>query len=149
MKQAEALKLRLAGVGYEEIAQQVGYRSPDGAWKAVRSGLKRTLKEPADQVRRLEVDRLDRLLGAIWEKAIAGDGEAIDRARIMKRRAELLGLDAPKNVNMEHGGQVVMNWESLAAGIPPEELRDRIADKLQSILAGKEPERNGSSNGQA
>jgi hypothetical protein len=78
LRQAEALKLRLSGATYDDIAQQLGYGSAESAWKAVRAGLKRTLQEPADQVRQLELDRCDRLLGAIWEKAIAGDGEAID-----------------------------------------------------------------------
>jgi hypothetical protein len=146
IRQAEALKLRLTGADYAEIAKHLGYASPEGAWKAVRSGLKRTLQEPADQVRQLELDRCDRLLNAIWDRAIAGDGESIDRClRIMRRRAQLLGLDAPKNMKLEHAGQVVMNWESLCAAIPPAELRDRIADKLDKIANGKEPERNGSS----
>jgi hypothetical protein len=141
IRQAEALKLRLIGAGYAEIAQQRGYASPEGAWKAVRAGLKRTLQEPADQVRRLEVDRLDSLLAAVWQKAIAGDGEAIDRAlRIMKRRAELLGLDAPKNLKMEHGGRVAtLDWDSLIRA-PQEELRDKISEELARY---EHPERNG------
>jgi hypothetical protein len=150
-KQVEALNLRRAGEDYEEIAQKVGYRAASGAWHAVRAALQRNIREPADEVRKLEVDRLDRLLGGIWEKAVAGDGEAIDRVlRIMKRRAELLGLDAPKNLKMEHSGEVVLlDWDSLVRAVPAEELRDRIADQLErSILDPKEAERNGS-NGHA
>jgi hypothetical protein len=40
-----------------------------------------------------------------------------------------------------------MNWESLVKAIPPEELRDRIADKLEAIATAK-PQRN-ETNGRA
>ncbi len=44
----------------------------------------------------MEVTRLDQLLVAMWPKAMQGSGWAVDRCLgIMKRRAELLGLDAP------------------------------------------------------
>jgi hypothetical protein len=84
------------------------------------------------------VDRLDRLLAAIWNQAIEGDGESIDRClRIMKRRSELLGLDAPKNVKMEHGGRVAtLDWESLVRAVPQEELRDKISEELERLRNG-------------
>jgi len=51
------------------------------------------LVEPLEQVRQLELMRLDRLLLAI-PKAISGDLAAIDRClAIGARRARLLGLD--------------------------------------------------------
>ena len=61
-KQRKALELRKAGVGYVAIAKQLGYAGPSSSFKAVNSALKRTLQEPADEVRRLELERLDALL---------------------------------------------------------------------------------------
>jgi hypothetical protein len=58
-----------------------------------------TLAEPADALRTLELERLDRLHLAIWDQAIQGDVASTDRVlSIMKRRSALLGLDAPKRL---------------------------------------------------
>jgi hypothetical protein len=100
-RQRQALKLRWAGASYRAIAQQLGC-SLGNAWKSVRAGIKKTLQEPADEVRRLENDRLDRLQLALWQRALEGDLHAADRVlRVMKRRAELNGLDAPKQLALQ------------------------------------------------
>lgn len=105
-RQQQALELRRAGVGFQEIADEVGYASPSGAYKAVTTALKKTLQEPADEVRRLELERLDRLFRGVWEQATSGDTSALDRAlKIMNRRAELLGLDAPEKHDVTSGGE--------------------------------------------
>ena len=90
----QALELRKAGVTYEVIAGQLGYANASGARKAVLSALKATLREPAAELRELELARLDAMLLPLWRRVQAGDEKAIDRAlRIMERRARLLGLD--------------------------------------------------------
>ncbi|MGQ9555903.1 MAG: hypothetical protein ACUVWR_17520 [Anaerolineae bacterium] len=92
----QALELRKAGVPYLEIAARLGWRSASTAHVAVTRALRRTLQEPADELRELEVARLDALLFAIWPQTSEGNLDAIDRAlRIMERRAKLLGLDRP------------------------------------------------------
>ena len=51
------------------------------------------------QQRQVELQRLDVVLQAVWEKACTGDLFAIDRyLKIAERRAKLLGLDAPAKV---------------------------------------------------
>jgi hypothetical protein len=95
-RQLQALELRKAGATYQAIAEQLGYAHAKGAYKAVASALKLTLREPADGLRELEVARLDAMLLALWRRVQSGDEKAVDRAlRIMERRARLLGLDAP------------------------------------------------------
>ncbi len=95
-RQRQALELRKAGVPYAKIAEALGYAHASGAHKAVASALKKTLQEPADDLRKLELERLDAMLFAIWPSVTKGIQPAIDRAlRIMERRAKLLGLDAP------------------------------------------------------
>jgi hypothetical protein len=137
-RQAEALRLRRAGYTYEQIARELGYRSVNGPWSAIKAALARMVREPAEDLRRLELARLDRLMLAVWDKAIAGDGEAIDRClRIMRRRSELLGLDAPKQVKADHSGRVTMlNWEDLVRAVPREELQDKISQKLERLRNG-------------
>lgn len=101
-RQLQALELRAGGVSFPRIAQRLGYDGPSGAYKAVLTALKRTQQEPADEVRRLAVERLDRILFAIWKRALDGDLECIDRVlKIETRRAKLLGLDAPDKIDIE------------------------------------------------
>lgn len=93
-KKRRALELRKAGCGYDEIAAALGYANAGGAYKIVQQALKDTYREPAEEIRTLELERVDRLLRAVWPRALKGDVEAVDRVlKIMTRRARLLGLD--------------------------------------------------------
>ena len=104
-KQRQALELRKAGASYDEIARKIGYRSKSGAYKAVTSALNKMLKEPAEELRTLEMARLDRLLVGVWGAAVQGNQGAIDRVlRILERRAKLLGLDAPQRRELSGPG---------------------------------------------
>lgn len=95
-RQRQALELRKAGVGFQQIADKLGYADHSGAYRAVATALKKTLQEPADELRAIEVERLDQLLLGLWPKAIKGDTWSVDRVlKIMERRSALLGLDAP------------------------------------------------------
>ncbi len=93
-KAAQALALRKAGATYDEIAVRVGYSGKSNAYRAVSSALRRMLQEPAEDVRKLELARVDQLMLAIWPKATSGDLQALDRVlKLLERRARLLGLD--------------------------------------------------------
>jgi hypothetical protein len=96
-RQRKAIELRKSGVGFQKIADTLGYKDHTGAYRAVKAGLKKTLQEPADELRAMEVERLDQMLLGLWPKATKGDTWSVDRVlRIMERRAALLGLDAPQ-----------------------------------------------------
>lgn len=105
-KQLRALELRKSGAAYATIAEVLGYRSPSGAHAAVKSALKKTLQEPADELRQLELARLDAMLAALWPKANAGDVKAVHGVlKVLERRAKLLGLDAPTETDITSGGR--------------------------------------------
>jgi transposase len=59
-RDAQALELRAAGASYRQIADRLGV-SVSTAWGCVERGLDRTRREPADRLRLLELERLDRL----------------------------------------------------------------------------------------
>lgn len=106
--QMKALALRKAGVSYQSIADAIGYKDPSGAWRAVKSALKLTLQEPAEELRTLELARLDDMLKAIASHVQAGNLTAIDRAlKIQDRRAKLLGLDMPAKLDVTSGGDKI------------------------------------------
>ena len=93
-KQRQALALRMAGATFEVIATTLGYASRQGAHMAVEAALHKTIQEPADQLRKLDVERLDALLLAVWQPAKAGSLPHIAAAlTILARKAKLLGLD--------------------------------------------------------
>jgi hypothetical protein len=98
-KQRKALDLRKAGATYAAIAKQLEYAGPTSAERAVKAALNATVKDAADDVRNLEVERLDAMLLGLWKMANSGNLGAVDRVlRIQERRAKLLGLDAPTKV---------------------------------------------------
>jgi hypothetical protein len=89
------LRLRLAGCDYDEIAKAM-HCSSTTARHHVHRALRDARRDPAVTLLRLELDRLDRLQLSVWQRALNGDGEALDRVlKLMARRAKLLGLDAP------------------------------------------------------
>ena len=94
-----AIKLRIAGATWDDIAQQLGYGSKATAHSDVRDALRQGLEELAlnrEELRQLEMDRIDRLTMALWTKAMAGDTKAVDSInRLRIQYARLLGLEAP------------------------------------------------------
>jgi len=96
-RQRQAVELRKAGAGFEEIARQLGYKDASGAYRAVKAALLKTIQQPSDELRALEAARLDAMLLGIYADARKGNVSKIDRVlKIMARRADLFGLDAPK-----------------------------------------------------
>ena len=91
----EALELRKQGYSYPEIAAKMHY-SLAGAYKAVMTALKEITREPAEELLRMEVARLDQMLKAMAPMAKYGNIDAINMSlKVAERRAKLLGLDAP------------------------------------------------------
>lgn len=165
-KWAEALRLRARGLSYAEIARAIGYADHANARRAVEQALAATIREPAEEVRLIELQKLD-----TWERAALGvlerrhltvshgqvvrlgcgcpvqaagkgltcgheQGEpllddapvltAIDRLlKIQERRAKLLGLDAPKRLEVITLDAVDAEIARLTA-----ELGQRVAAEL-------------------
>lgn len=125
-RQRQALELRKAGMSYVGIAAQLGYANHSGALKAVRSALKAVIREPAQELIDLESARLDDMLAGIWLDARKGNVLKIDRAlKIMARRADLLGLDAPK----KH--EDVTDYRERAARIAAEIGKPELAGDIE------------------
>lgn len=106
-KQALAMRLRIKGYDYSEIARKMGITSENGsqlAYQLVMAGIKAVRHETAEQMREVEITRLDALNSIAWaaiQKASKrGDVKAVSTAvnslvRLSDRRAKLMGLDAP------------------------------------------------------
>lgn len=101
-RELKVLNLRLAGATWAEIAQAMGYAGPSSAYYTYQKAAERMIRPKLEEYRDLELDRLDRLQRGLWKKAAGGDPRAVDSVlRIIDRRAKLLGLDAPQNINLQ------------------------------------------------
>lgn len=108
-KRKQALQLAIAGVDYQTIADKVGYNSRQAAHAAVKSALIDTLRPPADELRQMQLARLDDMIKYLWSQVSKGNYNAVDRIiKIEERRARLLGLDAPTKTDVEGAGEIVL-----------------------------------------
>ena len=137
-REVRAFQLRLAGATYSQIADDLGI-SLGGAHKIIMRVLQRletTAEETAEVVRRLEVERLDRMLLGLWPQAAKGGQGAVDRVlRIMERRAKLLGLDKParQEISGPDGGPLDLSHLS------DEELIREIEEMVVELGYEREP----------
>lgn len=132
-RRRKALELRKAGASYEQIATQLKYANKSTVWRDVREAIRSIYAEPAQDVLRIELGRLDVMLLGVWSKAKAGDCQAIDRVlRIQERRAAYEGLDAPKLLRIELERELSTHLEKLKAGLPPD-----VYEQVLGVLAGE------------
>ena len=100
-RDARVFELRIQGHTFDQIAGEVGYSGPSGAWQAYQRIKGETIFESIDEARQLELMRLDEMQLAVWDRAINGDLPAAHCVlKIMDRRAKLLGLDKPEKVEV-------------------------------------------------
>jgi hypothetical protein len=130
-RDAQALEHRRRGLTYRQVAAQMGWKNQASAYEAVQRALSDAICEPADEVRRIELDRLDeymrhalRVLATphymvsqhgevvMFTDAATGvdkpvmDDEPVLRAldrllKISAHRDRLLGLAAPTRTRVE------------------------------------------------
>lgn len=98
------------GHSYDEIAKALGYANRSGAFKAVESLLTSMEVESVDSYRKVENERLDRLLRVHAQLADDGDTQAAQVVLgITKERAKLNGLYAPVETKLSGGLGVTLD----------------------------------------
>lgn len=139
-RDAEAARLRSRGLTYRQIADELGMAGPGKAHEAVKRVLTETVGEAAEDLRMVELERLDQMYQAALKvletehyavshgkviyleeggPPLTDDGpvlQAIDRLlKVQERRAKLLGLDAPAKTNVTVSDAITSEIEQLAA----------------------------------
>jgi hypothetical protein len=96
---AQALRYRRLGYTYDEIAHMCGYPHASNARKAIKQAESRIIRDEARALVNRQLDMIDMALShAVMKKIESGDLWAVDRlVPLLRRQAELLGLDAPPN----------------------------------------------------
>ncbi len=98
-RRTRAVELRAQGLGYAEIAREVGYANKGTAHKAISQALEAREANNVELLRTLELDRLDAIQAAIWDAAMAGEVRAVrPLLRIIDARCRLLGLHPDRRV---------------------------------------------------
>jgi hypothetical protein len=93
LKRARAVELVAQGKSYDEVATAVGYGHRGSAHRAVSKALIEREFQGVDELRAVELARLNRLQSAIWTEAMGGDVRAVNTVvRIIDQRTRLLGL---------------------------------------------------------
>ncbi len=160
-RDASAARLRAEGKTYERVASELGYADKSHARQAVQRALVATVQEAGDELRALEVERLNALLDRAWQVMdrlhyahsqghvvkldgvpLVDDGPtlmAMDRIlKVMERRAKLLGLDAPTSIRvMPSISDLDAEIERLSAE------HDRLASRSATGTAGEAPGADG------
>jgi hypothetical protein len=95
-RRRKALEMRKAGASYEMIAVACGFKHRRRAHQCVTAAVRALTQDLSKEVRVLELERLDRLMYGLWERARDGELGAIDRVlKIMERRDALCGIAMP------------------------------------------------------
>lgn len=149
-KRARAVELRKAGATFEEIATAIPYANKGTAYKAVEQALREAVREPAQQLIELEVQRLDLMLRALWPSVVRGQLGAVDRAlRVAERRARLLGLDAAQAVHHSgpDGGPIPVDVSGMTEEEKQARLRELVAEAQRRMAKGEDPATPASTEG--
>ena len=123
-KRKRALEMREQGATYQQIADEI-YPGKNGkpgsranAHHAITKAIAEIPAEKAEDVRAIELLRLDKLWLVAYNKAMLTTTPAAERDKsmrmclsIMERRAKLLGLDAPAQVHNMGDGVINISFD--------------------------------------
>ena len=110
-RRSRAVEMALTGSSYQAIADELGYANRGTVYRLVKNALEDREVETIDELRQLEVDRLDALQVAIWDDAVNGDLGAVKAVlRIIHLRAKILGLYSHPDRNCPHVTEPVILW---------------------------------------
>jgi hypothetical protein len=101
-KEVQVVSLRRQGFTWDQISEQVGYSSPSSSRDAYLRASRRVMRDDIEDIRNLELDRLDVAMSGIWIGVQNGDPQSVLlMLKIMDRRAKLLALDAPRRMYVQ------------------------------------------------
>ena len=115
-RRAHAIRLVTEGKTYQQVADQMGYSNRGTVHRLVRTALEAQTIDSVTELRQLESDRLDALLYSVWDRAMAGDLNAVRVATgVVMARVKLFRLDATAAQPTATGRTVVLLPEERAA----------------------------------
>lgn len=99
-RRQKALELRKMGAATTQIAAALGV-TPAVAHRDIQLALTDLRSEAAEDIRKLELERLDVVILSFWNRMRNGEARAAEVIlKAMQRRAMYLGLDVPDGMQM-------------------------------------------------
>lgn len=90
----ECVRGVLEGKTYQEVADELGYANRGTVHRIVQQALARHEVEDVEQLRAMELARLDHIQLAFWDQAVSGDVKAAEVVlKVVAARCRLLQLD--------------------------------------------------------
>jgi len=126
VRRTEALRLRVAGTTYEKIADalEIGLATAHNDVQVMLAERREQAAEDADEIRDLELDRLDRAIVLVLKQIEKGNLGAVDRlVKLNERRCKMLGLDAPEHRKHSFGDD----------GATPADVAKLVRSKFGSV----------------
>jgi hypothetical protein len=115
-KEQRAYELRLAGKSFKEIAVELKYADPSGAYQAYQRARDVISIENTGEWRLLELERLNKVQNAVWEQAMQGHIPSINvLIKVFELRAKILGLNAPEKVQVQQSTESSQDLNSAIA----------------------------------
>lgn len=106
-----ALEMRMQGLTFSAIGVELGV-TRQAAEQAVRRSLEETkaaIAERADELRAIEMERLEKITEVLWPRVLEGDLRAIDRVlRTRESFRRLTGLDLSQETGTAVGDTYVL-----------------------------------------
>lgn len=141
---ARALELRVRGLTFEQIGDELAVKATTAAGYVKRGLLEAAAKreEFGETIFELELHRLDELtqhVQDILETSVDEDTQlsAADKLlKVMKRRADMLGLDAPKvhEVNLKGVMEMAQEMAQIAVTYIPEEKHPAFIAEIRAMM---------------
>jgi hypothetical protein len=103
--------MRLTGSTYQAIADQMGYANRGTVYRLVTNALQQHEMETVEELRQLEIDRLDDLQACLWTRAMVGDLAAAAMVlKIIEQRCRIEGLYTLRDSTRTDNGTVTQLW---------------------------------------
>ena len=108
-KRRQAVELRKAGATYQIIAEQVGYNDASAARKAVMKAYGEIIQEPVQELKTLQIERLNHMLLVLWPQVQQGDLGAMNTSlSIMNKIDHLMGTEAAREIKVQNDSAILV-----------------------------------------
>lgn len=137
---SHALELRRQGRTYREIADVVGLKDEAAAQRLISRAIKTVLRETAEEVRSVELSRLEILIQTLWNDAIAdvkiNDFRKLDRVKgLIESKLKWCGAAADLTPKETEGVTIIINKFTNAAPAPIPAPEPKAIPSLAQIEA--------------
>jgi hypothetical protein len=149
VRRTAAVKLKLKGLTWDEVAEECGYGSGAAACVDIgrfREQQNKITQAGMEELRAQALERIDALQAAFWDKAMNGDERAAAIVlKAFERRAKTEGTDAPQDMRMVleqrtdmEASQVVEAILAAADAVDlPADVRMRMLEAAQQRLVAQ------------